>query len=81
MGMDYCKWCGQDFMSVSALSQNWCRNRPEGGNVHHELYEGTEKSRYTCKYCGVQYSSLHSLTHTICKLNPKGRGFHCEPVL
>ena len=81
MARYYCKWCGQDFASVQALVQNWCRNNPAGRSVPHELYEGSEKSRYTCKFCGNSYSSLHALCYTTCRRNPKGNGFHCEPTL
>ncbi len=64
----YCKWCGQNFSSVSSLTANSCSRNPEGKK--HELYEGSEKSQYTCKFCGQKFSSISSLTANSCSKSP-----------
>ena len=64
----YCKWCGQNYTSVSSLASVSCSKNPEGKK--HELYEGSEKSQYTCKYCGQKYSSIFLLTANSCSKSP-----------
>ncbi len=64
----YCKWCGQNFSSVSSLANGRCFKNPEGEK--HGLYEGSEKSQYTCKFCGQKFSSLTSLTNGTCFKSP-----------
>ena len=79
----YCKYCGQKFSSVSALTANKCQRHPNGAfKGNHELYEGSEKSKYTCKYCGQQFSSISSLTANKCHRHPNGafKGNH-SPAL
>lgn len=64
----YCKWCGQNYSSVSSLTAGSCAHNPDGKK--HELYEGSEKPQYTCKCCGQKYSSISSLTAGSCSKGP-----------
>ena len=47
----YCMNCGTKATSVSSLTSLSCIRHPSGKGKH-QLYEGSEKSKYTCKYCG-----------------------------
>lgn len=81
MAKYYCKYCGQSFSSINSLTAYQCNRHPDGRGMHHELYEGEEKSQYTCKYCGLKFNSLTSLTAYQCNRHPDGRGNHHEPAL
>ena len=79
----YCKYCGQKFSSVASLTANPCPRHPNGfAKGKHELYEGSEKSKYTCKYCGQTFSSISSMTANPCPRHPDGfaKGKH-SPAL
>ncbi|MBD5407301.1 MAG: hypothetical protein HDR51_03800 [Treponema sp.] len=73
----YCKWCGDCYSSIQALTRGSC-NRNSGGR-YHEPYEGNEKAKYCCKWCGSSYSSIQALTRGSCNKNSSGR-YH-EPEL
>jgi hypothetical protein len=72
-----CKWCGTSTSSISSLTANLCSRHPNKGR--HELYEGSEKSKYICKYCGMSASSISTLTANNCSRHPN-KGKH-EPAL
>ncbi|TAE88620.1 MAG: hypothetical protein EAZ81_13465 [Verrucomicrobia bacterium] len=68
---------------MQSLTSGACLRHPLGGNKgKHELYEGSEKSRYHCKYCGNAYSSIAILTAGACLRHPHGgnKGKH-SPAL
>ena len=67
--------CGTKATSVSTLTSLSCMRHPNGKGKH-QLYEGSEKSRYTCKYCGTGASSISSLTALSCMRHPNGKGKH-----
>lgn len=67
-----CKWCGTKAPSVSALTANTCQRHPSKGR--HELYEGSEKTKYICKHCGTSAPSINALTANTCQRHPsKGK--------
>ena len=69
----YCKHCGARFSSVNSLTAGSCPRHPAGCNKgRHELYEGSEKDRYTCKYCGSNFSSISVMTGSSCPRHPNG---------
>ena len=72
-----CKGCGSSFSSISSMTVSNCNRHPNKGR--HELYEGSEKSKYTCKNCGSGFSSISSMTASNCSRHPN-KGRH-EPVL
>jgi len=79
----YCEYCGQQFSSVSSLTNGSCHRHPNGPHKgQHKLYEGSEKSQYTCKYCGQQFSSISSLTSGSCHRHPNGphKGQHAPAL-
>lgn len=80
MAKCYCKWCGNSYSDTYTLTHNTCSWNPNG--KYHELYEGSEKSKYTCKFCGNSYSSLSMLTRNTCAKHPNGfyKGYH-SPAL
>ena len=83
MANSYCKYCGQKYSSISSLTAGKCPRHPNGfAKGRHELYEGSEKTRYTCKYCGQTYSTISSLTAGKCPRHPNGfaKGNH-SPAL
>ena len=49
MAKYYCKWCGQHYSSIQNMSVLKCTKNPDGSK-RHELYEGSEKSKYKCKW-------------------------------
>ncbi len=79
----YCKHCGARFSSVRTLTVATCPRHPAGCHKgKHELYEGSEKQRYTCKYCGANFSSINIMTGSSCPRHPDGchKGRH-SPAL
>lgn len=71
--MPYCKHCGQQAASVTALTAAPCFRHPAGPNKgKHELYEGVEKREYVCKYCGHKSHSISALTAARCFRHPLG---------
>lgn len=77
----YCKNCGQKYSEVKTLTATPCPKHPSGKGKH-ELYEGSEKDKYTCKYCGQKYSDIKTLTSIPCPKHPDGssKGKH-SPAL
>ena len=71
----FCKYCGQSFISVSAMTNYSCKKSP---SKRHELYEGGEKSQYICKHCGQKFQSLVSMANASCRKSPTTRH---EPAL
>lgn len=65
----YCKYCGEKFTSVFALSAGVCSKNPSK-NGKHVLYEGSEKLQYVCKYCGTKAKTISLLTSGSCSRNP-----------
>lgn len=79
----YCKHCGHKAPSVQILTSQPCYKHPLGNNKgRHELYEGSEKSKYTCKYCGYTAPSIMAITMQFCYKHPNGsnKGTH-SPAL
>jgi len=79
----YCKHCGHKASSIQSLTLNACYKHPLGNNKgKHELYEGSEKSKYSCKYCGHSSPSIKILTSQPCHKHPNGnnKGYH-SPTL
>jgi transcription elongation factor Elf1 len=75
MAKYYCKWCGVNHPSISALTSGNCSKSP---SKKHELYEGSEKSQYVCKNCGLKYPTLSALTSGNCS---KSASKKHEPAL
>ena len=49
MARYFCRNCGKDYSSIRDLTSFKCPRSPLGaGKGPHELYEGSEKDRYTC---------------------------------
>jgi hypothetical protein len=71
----YCKLCGIKMPDVRALTSNFC---PKSPSKRHELYEGSEKSKYTCKHCGITMSTIQALVTNSCQKSPTKRH---EPAL
>ena len=83
MAKVYCKYCGNSFSDVRALSSGMCQRHPDGVNKgRHALYEGDEKPQYTCKYCGNRFHDIRSMTAGMCHRHPDGvnKGRH-SPAL
>lgn len=83
MAKCYCKYCGDYASSISSLTSTPCHRHPNGFcKGRHELYEGSEKSKYYCKFCGDYASSISGLTSTMCPKHPNGfsKGRH-QPAL
>lgn len=78
MSKVFCKHCGTQAATVSALTAMPCLRNPNGKK--HEIYEGSEKSRYCCKHCGTQAPTISALTAMPCLRNPHGKKRH-EPAL
>lgn len=79
----YCKNCGTKYSSLQSLTGGFCIRHPLGPNKgRHELYEGSEKSKYPCKYCGTSQASISSPTAGFCIRHPSGpnKGKH-SPAL
>ena len=75
MAKFYCKYCGNSYSTLTALTACSCPRHPDGpGRGKHALYEGDEKDRYVCKYCGNSYSTLTALTACSCPRHPDGPG-------
>ncbi len=75
----YCMYCGTKASSVSSLTALSCMRHPSGKGKH-QLYEGSEKSKYTCKFCGTSAGSISSLTALSCMRHPNGKGKH-QPAM
>ena len=72
----YCKNCGKRFPSIKSLTHEKCLRSPLGSyKGYHELYEGSEKSRYV-------FQSIKSMTAESCLKHPNGnyKGKH-SPAL
>ncbi|MFT5891828.1 MAG: hypothetical protein ACI9Y7_001935 [Dokdonia sp.] len=79
----YCELCGQKASNIPSLTSGNCKRHPNGSlKGKHQLYEGSEKSKYTCKLCGSTNSSLAGLTSGACRNHPNGllKGNH-KPAL
>ncbi|GBU26298.1 hypothetical protein R83H12_02998 [Fibrobacteria bacterium R8-3-H12] len=63
----YCKHCGTKYQNLQNMLMSGCSKSP---TRKHELYEGSEKSKYTCKYCGVSMQTLQSLVISTCHKSP-----------
>ena len=70
----YCKHCGSEWATESAL---YCNSCYRNGGKHHELYEGGARSEYKCKFCGNKYKKLSTLCFNSCTKSPSG--YH-QPV-
>ncbi len=74
-----CKNCGQHYFNVRQLTTNKCsRGNNRGG--YHELYEGSEKDRYTCKHCGLHFQTITMMSYNKCA-NGGNKGRYHEPAL
>jgi DNA-directed RNA polymerase subunit RPC12/RpoP len=67
MSNHYCKYCGNKFISVYALTAASCGRHPDGCNKgKHALYEGSEKTQYICKHCGLKFPTIYAMTAQKC---------------
>jgi DNA-directed RNA polymerase subunit RPC12/RpoP len=71
----YCKHCGIKMPDVRTLTLNSCLKSP---SKRHELYEGSEKSKYICKHCGMTMPTIQVLVANTCLKSPTKRH---EPAL
>ena len=78
----YCKLCGEEFNNLRDLTNNTCRNHPNGSfNGRHQVYEGSNMNPFCCKLCGEEFNNLRDLINNTCRNHPNGsyNGKH-EPL-
>jgi len=68
-----CRYCGQSYDSLSALTLAHCHRHPfDYQRGRHALYEGVAKQQYECKHCGKAHRTIAELTHQKCFRHPSG---------